>query len=178
MKQAAALATPIATIGAVQYLGASQTTPWPTIGGDFLDLQFWLTIVIVALAGAFGGVSYELLLRGGAIELPHRVKPGTGGRSYGSAPVENLIALGILGRAFVGAAAALSALLFVGPNSGHTAIALGVTSGAAAPAMIRLMRKQLLSMAEALSTLRGSARAPQGRGQAETAPRPVKALAA
>jgi hypothetical protein len=171
----------VARFTAVQMLAASQTTPWSTIGGDFLDVQFWLTVFIVALAGAFGGASYELLLRGGAIELPHRVKPGTGGRSYGSAPVENLIALGILGRALVGAAAALSVLLFVGPSSGHAAMGLGVTSGAAAPAMIRLMRKQLLSAAEALSTLRGSSRAPQGRGQTGlplAAPRPVKAVAA
>ena len=54
MKQAAALATPIATLGAVQMLGASQTTPWPTIGANFVDVQFWLTIFIVALAGAPG----------------------------------------------------------------------------------------------------------------------------
>ena len=97
MKQAAALATPIATLGAVQMLAASQTTPWSTIGGDFLDVQFWLTVFIIALAGAFGGAS-----------------------------------------------------------SGHAAMGLGVTSGAAAPAMIRLMRKQLLSAADALSTLRGN----------------------
>ncbi len=175
MKQAAALATPIATLGAVQLFGASQTAPWSKINGDFLDVQFWLAIVIFALAGAFGGVSYELLLRGGAIELPHRVKQGTGGRSYGSAPVEHLIALGIVGRALVGAAAGLSVLLFVGPSNGHTAIALGVTSGAAAPAMIRLMRKQLLSMAEALSTM---SRSPQGKAEAVSGPRPVKAVAA
>ena len=181
MKQAAALATPIATLGAVQMLGASQTTPWPTIGANFVDVQFWLTIFIVALAGAFGGVSYELLLRGGAIELPHRVKPGTGGRSYGSAPVENLIALGILGRALVGAGAGLSVLLFVGPSNGHTAIALGVTSGAAAPAMIRLMRKRFISLAEALSTIRGGSRTAQARGQTEpplATPRRVKVVAA
>src|SRR3979411_3048274 len=103
MKQAAALATPIATLGAVQLFGASQTAPWSKINGDFLEVQFWLAIVIVALAGAFGGVSYELLLRGGAIELPHRVKQGTGGRSYGMAPGEDLMALRMPGGAPVDA---------------------------------------------------------------------------
>jgi hypothetical protein len=50
------------------------------------------------LGGAFGGVSYELLLRGGAIELPHRVKPDSGGRSYSHAPPETLVALGTMNR--------------------------------------------------------------------------------
>jgi hypothetical protein len=153
MKRTAAIAmgaSPIVTFGALQLMGASATLQWPAIASDFLSLTFWLTVVVMLCGGAFGGISYELLLRGGAIELPHRVQPDVGGRTYTHAPTETLIALGTIGRGLVGAAAALSVLLVASPATGYGALALSVTSGAAAPALIRLMRKQLVFAADVL----------------------------
>jgi hypothetical protein len=101
MKHAATVAlsaSPVVTFGAWQMLGSSATPQWSAIGADLVDGRFWLTVVVMLLGGAFGGVSYELLLRGGAIELPHRVKPDSGGRSYSHAPPETLVALGTMNR--------------------------------------------------------------------------------
>jgi hypothetical protein len=149
---------------------SSAATPqWPAIGDDFMSLRFWLTIFVVLIAGAFGGISYELLLRKGAIELPHRVQADTAGRIYSHAPPETLIALGIVGRAAVGSAAAVSVLMVATPGTAQAAIALSVTAGAAAPALIRLMRKQLLMAANVLDRLNASAQ------QREPKARPVPA---
>jgi hypothetical protein len=175
MRTAAAVAvssSPIVTFGALQLLGSSQVPRWPAVADEFADPRFWLTIVIMLLAGAFGGVAYELLLRKGAIELPHRVRLDMGGRTYSHAPHECLIALGTLGRGFVGAAAAMTVLLVVAPSNAHAAIALGVTSGAAAPAVIRLMGKQLLFAADALARLRERSRA--SASETEEAPAPPR----
>jgi hypothetical protein len=152
MKHAAvAIGSPFATFGALQLLGASQVPQWPSVAADFASPGLWVTILALVVAGAFGGVAYELLLRGGTIELPHRVRPDAVGRNYTHAPAESLIALGVVGRALVGSAAAVSVLLVVAPTSAHATLALGITSGAAAPALIRLMRRQLLFAADALS---------------------------
>jgi hypothetical protein len=145
----------VLTLGALQLLGGSQTPQWSNIADEFFSLRFWFTLLVLLISGAFGGVSYELLLRGGTIELPHRVRPGRGGRTFHHAPRNSLIALGIVGRAIVGASAAAAVLMVVAPSTAHSAVALGVTAGAAAPALIRLMRKQLLFAADALSRLGG-----------------------
>jgi hypothetical protein len=50
--------------GALQMLGSSATPQWSAIGIDLVDARFWLSVVVMLLGGAFGGVSYELLLRG------------------------------------------------------------------------------------------------------------------
>jgi hypothetical protein len=163
MKHAAALAvssSPLVTFGALQMLGSAQTPQWPALADDFLNLHFWLTMLVVFVGGAFGGISYELLLRGGAIELPHRVRPGAVGRSFTHAPPESLIATGIVGRAMVGAAAALAVLLVAAPSTAQAAIAVSVTSGAAAPAVIRVMRRHLLAAAEALSRVNVQSKSP------------------
>jgi hypothetical protein len=168
MKHVAAVAagsSPFVTFGALQLLGSSQVAAWPAVADDFMSLRFWLILAVVLIAGAFGGISYELLLRKGAIEMPHRVKSKRGVRKYSHAPAETLIALGIVGRAIVGASAAAAAMLVVAPSTGQGAIALGVTAGAAAPAMIRLMRKQLLFAADAMSRLS----TPERRATAEPA---------
>jgi len=154
MKQAAvAIGSPFATFGALQLLSASQVPQWPSVAADFGTSGLWVTVLALMICGAFGGVAYELLLRGGTIELPHRVRPDSVGRNFTHAPAESLIALGVVGRALVGAAAALSVLLVVAPSSAHATLALGVTAGAAAPALIRLMRRQLLFAADALSRM-------------------------
>src|SRR4051812_41661837 len=124
MKHAAAVAigsSPFVTFGALQVLGASQTPRWGEVADDLLNGRFWLTLAIILLSGAFGGISYELLLRKGAIELPHRVRRRAGDRRrYGGESVENLIALGILGRGIVGASAAAAALIVLAPSNAHS----------------------------------------------------------
>jgi hypothetical protein len=169
MKHAAAVAlgsSPIVTLGALHVLGNAQPPHWSVQANEFLTLAFWLTILVALAGGAFGGISYEVLLRGGAIELPHRVRADNPGRAYTHAPAENLIALGIVGRALVGAAAAMTVLLVIEPGNGHLSIALSVTSGAAAPAVIRLMRRQLLAAANAFSRRADDPRASQARADA------------
>jgi hypothetical protein len=164
----AASSSPFVTFGALQLLGSSQTPQWTKVADELAAPASWLTLIVLMLAGAFGGIAYELLLRKGAIELPHRVRPESGGRTYAHAPAESLIALGTLGRALVGSAAAMCVLLVVAPGSAHAAVALGVTSGAAAPAVIRLMRKQLLFAADALSRLQAKS------SRAESQPQPAR----
>jgi hypothetical protein len=171
MKQVAALAlgsSPIVTFGALQILSGPQTPHWAAVSDDFFNPRFWLTVVVLLIAGAFGGISYELLLRGGAIELPHRVRPDAVGRKYTHAPAESLIATGFVGRGVVGASAALSVLLVLAPSSAHAALALGVTSGAAAPALIRLMRRQLMFAADLLTRMQREPRDPQPRAESES----------
>jgi hypothetical protein len=167
MKNAAAVAigsAPVMTFGALQLLGSSHPATWSTgISDEFMNLRFWFALIVVFACGAFGGIAYELLLRGGAIEMPHRVRADEG-KSFTHAPVRTLIALGIVGRAIVGAAAAMTVLLVVAPTTAHSAIALSVTAGASAPALIRLMRKQLLFAANTMD-----------RMQRDSKPRPSKA---
>jgi hypothetical protein len=175
MKHAASVAigaSPIVTFGALQMFGASSAAQWPDVADQFMNLRFWLTILVILLCGAFGGVSYELLLRKGAIELPHRVQPDSVGRAYTHAPPNTLIAFGIVGRALVGSAAALCILLVAAPGTAHAVIALSVTAGAAAPALIRLMRKQLLVAANVLDRLNRA-----GEPDPQPAARPAGAAA-
>ena len=174
MKQSAAVAfsaSPLVGFGALQMLGTGAAPQWSGIVDDFLSPRFWLTILIMLVGGAFGGMAYELLLRGGAIELPHRVREEEVGRKYTHAPADTLIALGILGRGLVGAAAAVTILMVTAPTSAHAAIALSVTSGAAAPALIRLMRRQLMIVADVLGRAGRSERSSSSSSaRNETAP--------
>ena len=173
-------ASPIVTFGALQLMGSSAAPQWAGIADDFLSPHFWLVVVVMLLGGAFGGISYELLLRGGAIELPHRVKPDDVGRNYTHAPAETLIALGTVGRGLVGASAAMCILLVASPATAHAALALAVTSGAAAPALIRLMRKQLMLAADVLGRMSRTDRTPERASTPERIPssRPAPAAQA
>jgi hypothetical protein len=173
MRHAAALAlgsSPLVTFGALQLLGSPQPVQWTGVANDLVDGRFWLTLVVMALAGAFGGVAYELLLRKGAVELPHRLTTRTARRRSSHAPPEHVFVLGTLGRALVGAAAAMTVLLVVSPSTAHGAVALGVTAGAGAPAVIRLMKKQLMFAADALQRL---SHAPRKQQPAATEPAPA-----
>src|SRR5579864_7407260 len=98
-------------------LGSTSAPQWSGIADDFLSPHFWLTIVVMIIGGAIGGVAYEVLLRGGVIELPHRVRPDDTGRTNTHAPADTLIALGTVGRALVGSVAAVTVLLVMAPET-------------------------------------------------------------
>jgi len=142
LAMAAAGSSPILTLGAIQFMHPSPAD-WEAVAAGFLDPRFWFTLAVVLLFGAFGGVSYELLLLRGTVELPHRVDTDVAN--------SHLVSLGILGRAIVGAAAAGSMLLVTSPSSPETAVALAITSGIGSQALIRLLRKQLIAATSALS---------------------------
>jgi hypothetical protein len=140
---AAAGSSPLLTLGAIQFMHSS-AADWAAVASGFLDPRFWFTLGVMLLFGAFGGISYELLLLKGVIELPHRGNPST------DLANPHLVSLGIVGRAIVGAAAAGSMLLVASPNSPQTAVALAITSGIGSQALIRLLRKQLVAATKAL----------------------------
>ena len=133
-------------------LGSTQPGHWSAVASELETPDCWFTLVVILLFGAFGGFCYELLLRKGTIELPHRVRPNTG-RVFTHAAAKDLFALGVVGRMLVGAAAAVGVLVMVSPSSAQAAAGLAVTSGASAPALIRLLRKQLMFAADALGRL-------------------------
>jgi hypothetical protein len=141
---AAAGSSPILTLGAIQFMHPS-AADWEAVAAGFLDSRFWFALGVVLLFGAFGGISYELLLLRGVIELPHRGDTSAAGQAN-----PHLVSLGIVGRAIVGAAAAGSMLLVASPNNPQTAIALAITSGIGSQALIRLLRKQLVAATRAL----------------------------
>ena len=94
MKQSAAVAfsaSPLVGFGALQMLGTGAAPQWSGIVDDFLSPRFWLTILIMLVGGAFGGMAYELLLRGGARspspERRGRCVPGSIPRSTNSMPM-------------------------------------------------------------------------------------------
>jgi hypothetical protein len=180
MRNAAALAlgsSPIVTFGALQLLGPHQPGQWSMHADEFSSLRFWLTLSVMLLAGAFGGIAYELLLRKGAIELPHRATRRCVTRRRSPAPAETMIVLGTLGRALVGAAAAMTVLLVVTPSTAQAAIALGVTAGAGAPATIRLMKKQLTFAADAISRLGHNTQPSEARTKVSQPAHPLPAPA-
>lgn len=130
----------------MQLFGSTSTPHFADVTGDFLSPTFWVTILVVALGGAFGGISYELMLRKGSIELPHGVQADAAtAKTCPHSPAEPTIALGIVGRALVGSAASVSALMVFTPSSGQATLALSVICGAAAPAVIRVLRKRVLA---------------------------------
>jgi|SRR5579859_4902449 len=178
---AAAGSSPLLTLGAIQFIHPS-AADWAAVAAGFLDPQFWFTLAVMFVFGAFGGVSYELLLLKGVIELPHR-----GDTSAADLANPHLVSLGIVGRAIVGAAAAGAMLLITSPNTPQTAVALAITSGIGSQALIRLLRKQLVAATKALgkatremATSADKRQAPQERmiGSAQSGPAPTLAAPA
>jgi len=118
----------------------------PAVATGFLDSMFWFALTMTLAFGAFGGVVYELLLRRGTIELPHRVTTHAEIDQYTHAPAHTLVKVGTLGRGVVGATAAVIVMSIIPVGTPHAAAAVALTAGAAAPTLIRLVRKHLIKV--------------------------------
>jgi hypothetical protein len=116
----------------------------PAVAAGFLDSMFWFAFAMTVAFGAFGGLVYELLLRQGTLELPHRVTTQAEMAQHTHAPAHTLIKVGTLGRGVVGATAAVIVISIVPVGTPHAAAAVALTAGAAAPTLIRLVRKHLI----------------------------------
>jgi hypothetical protein len=113
-------------------------TPAPTSGFDpapvvrgLGDPAFWVALLVTLVAGAIGGIVYELLILQGNLELPHKPTEEEVVEQYPYAVVKNLYDLGIWARVIIGALAAVAALLVLAPSTTFGLLATAVVAGPA-----------------------------------------------
>jgi hypothetical protein len=143
----AGLAT--ASVPVVGRLGFFTDVPTNTLADGLLNPNLWLTLAVVALFGALGGVVAELLSLHGNIELPHRHPldgrkvPQHRRRSRLAHP-EHEIDLGIVSRLLLGSTAALASLALYAPPNSTMLVATALIAGSAATGVFRLVQGRLL----------------------------------
>ena len=130
---------------------ASAQTPTPTpevlqpsvILGELADLDFWITLLATLVAGAAGGVVYELLMLQGNIEWPHKPQKDEVTETLPYAIFTHLFDLGIIARVIIGALAAVGALLVLSPPTAIRLLATAVVAGSAGTAVFRSLQDRL-----------------------------------
>ncbi len=114
-----------------------------------LTSAFWITLLITLVAGAIGGMVYELLILQGNIELPHIPTKEEVTEKFPYAIVEHVRDLGIFARIIIGALAAVAALLALSPSTTFGLLATAAVAGSAGTSIFRSMQDRLLaSMAQ------------------------------
>lgn len=127
---------------------AQETTP-PTgagpaaVAAGFAEPAFWVALLATLLAGAIGGIGYELLILQGNIELPHRASDDEVTESYPYAVARNLFDLGIWARLIIGGLAAVAALLVLVPSTTFALLATAVIAGSAGSSIFSSMQDRL-----------------------------------
>ena len=127
---------------------AQEPTPPPlvnpgTVASGFGDPNFWVSLLATLIAGALGGVVYELLILQGSIELPHRVTDEEIGERPAYAITKYMVDLGIWARVIIGALAAVAALLILSPSTTFALIATALVAGSAGTSVFRSMQDRL-----------------------------------
>ena len=127
---------------------APVSTPVPemdpvSVVQDLGSWQFWVALLVTLIAGAVGGVVYELLILQGNLELPHKPTAEEVTEQYPYAIVKNLYDLGIWARIIIGALAAVAALLVLAPSTGFGLLATAVVAGSAGTAVFRSLQDRL-----------------------------------
>lgn len=114
---------------------------------DLGDPEFWLLMLIVAVFGAIGGVVYELLIFKGRLELPHRTDDLATDEVLDGAVAKYLYDLGILGRIFIGAAAAIVVIWLLDLEAEGAGALIGgaIVAGATGIAIFRSLQDRLLA---------------------------------
>jgi len=127
---------------------AQEPTPPPAINpanvaAGFGDPSFWVSLLATLIAGALGGVVYELLILQGSIELPHRVTDEEIRERPEYAITKNLVDLGIWSRVIIGALAAVAALLVLSPSTTFGLVATALVAGSAGTSVFRSLQDRL-----------------------------------
>jgi len=100
---------------------------------------------VTLVAGAVGGVVYELLILQGNIEFPHKPVEEEMTEKYPYAIGKYMYDLGILARVIIGALAAVAALLVLSPTTNFELLATAVVAGAAGTSVFRSMQDRLMA---------------------------------
>lgn len=126
----------------------SQALPTSGVDLSFLaknlvDIYFWIALLTTLVAGAAGGVVYELLILQGNIELPHKPIVEEMTEKYPHAIGQYIYDLGIWARVIIGAMAAVAALLFLTPESSFELLATAIVAGSAGSSIFSSMQHRL-----------------------------------
>lgn len=116
----------------------------PDVMVQGLTGAFWITLILTFVAGAIGGIVYELLILQGNIELPHKPTKEEA-EKYPYAIVEYMYDLGIWARIIIGGLAAVAALLVLSPSTTFGLLATAVVAGSAGTSIFRSMQDRLLA---------------------------------
>lgn len=139
------------------------TEPRPIEGA--LDALFWRTLIIALVAGALGGMVYELIILQGNIELPHCAKEGETSEKYPHAIVKHMYDLGIIARIFVGALAGVIILLVFSPSTILGLVAISVVAGSAGMAVFSSIQDRLFAALAQKDAADTRSKAQQGKGK-------------
>jgi hypothetical protein len=132
-----------------------------TLAASFVDPWFWVTLLATMIAGAAGGVAFELLTLQGNIELPHRPADDELTQDFPYARGRQLYDLGIVARLLLGGIAAVAAMFVLTPETTFQLLASGIIAGMAATAVLRSLQDRLvaaLAVTEAAETREAAAR--------------------
>ncbi len=128
-------------------------TPEPTsVGFDpetivkGFSLAFFLTLLTTLIAGAIGGIVYELLILQGNIETPHKLTEEEAAEKFPYAVFRYMYDLGIWARIIIGALAALAALLVLSPTTTFGLLATAVVAGSAGTSIFRSLQDRMLAV--------------------------------
>jgi hypothetical protein len=127
-------------------------TPTPTPAGfnpdaivQGLSVAFLVSLLLTLVAGAVGGLVYELLTLQGNIEYPHQLTEKEVVEKFPYAIAGSLYDLGIWARVIIGALAAMIVMLVVSPSSTFSLLATAVVAGSAGSSIFRSMQDRLLA---------------------------------
>jgi len=116
----------------------------------------WIQVVVTLLAGAAGGLVYELIILQGAVEHGHALAQGEVNVPLPHAVAANAYDWGVWARLIIGALAAVAVQLVFTPETWITLVATSVVAGSAGISVFQSLQNRLLtSIAETkVTTLR------------------------
>ena len=107
--------------------------------------DFWMVLFVTLIAGAAGGIVYELLILQGNIEKPHHPTAQEAEKKFPYAVYQFMFDLGIFARMIIGALAALVGLWVFNPTTTFSWLAVAVVSGSAGTSVFRSMQDRVLA---------------------------------
>lgn len=139
--------------------GVAATTPTPPItpaptpvvtdvqklAQGIFNWSFLVVLLVALVAGALGGLVYELLILQGSLEWPHKLTDEEVTEAFPYAKPKYMYDLGIWARIIIGALAAVAALLVFSPSTSLELIAMAVVAGSAGTAVFRSLQDRLTS---------------------------------
>ena len=129
----------------VTYTPTSTTTEFnPNVIIEGLTINFFITLIITLIAGAVGGIVYELIVLQGNIERPHKPSEKEA-EKHPYAIVDFLFDLGIWARIIIGGLAGVAAVFLLSPSTTFGLLAIAVVAGSAGISIFRSMQDRLIA---------------------------------